>query len=106
MRASSFSTSLNQNAQITSGSKAWTRLVTGDGLNSTMVVDGELIRPSLIMIAGLPWIIASAIILFILGGVGLAITRRKTGAPFALSGILMKFSQLEAISFNVKGDAK
>lgn len=90
-------------AQITSGSKAWTR---PGGPNGTMTVNGKVIQSSLIMVAGLPWILASALLFFVLGCMGLVITRRRLAAPFTLAGILMMSSQLEAIQFDISGGQK
>ena len=95
-----------KDAHIASGSKAWTQ---GNGPGENITVSGVVIEPALIMVAGLPWVVAAAVLFFVLGCMGLVIARRRMTAPFTLAGILMMSSQLEAIQFDIgggQGDAK
>ncbi|KAF7982507.1 hypothetical protein HWV62_28106 [Athelia sp. TMB] len=87
----------NLDAYIASGSKAWTH---GNGPSETIPVSGAVIKPALVMVAGLPWVVAAAVLFFALGCMGLVIARRRMTAPFTLAGILMMSAQLEAMQFD------
>lgn len=65
--------------------------------NSTMDVELQLIKQSLVVTSGLPQVIITGVLYLLLALAAVIISRRAPAAPFTLAGILMLHSELTSL---------
>ncbi|KAF7973884.1 hypothetical protein HWV62_14012 [Athelia sp. TMB] len=79
-----------------SASKSWIAMSANP--NTTMNVDLQVIKQSLVIAAGLPQLIITAVLYVLLVLAGFLVSRRAPAVPFTLSGILMLHSKLTKLT--------
>lgn len=83
-----------QDDYISSASKVWTQM---SDPNLTANVNVQLIKESLVITAGLPQVLVTALLYLFLGIAALIVSRRTPGTPFTLAGILTLRSKLSKL---------